>query len=48
VLVTADLIGLSSAQPPFAKVYSDVGAEIAIAVTAFKQDVIHQIFPPMD
>ncbi len=46
VLVTADLLGLSSYQPPFAKVYVDLGAAIAIAVKAFKQDVQTYVFPP--
>lgn len=39
VLVTADILGLSAYQPPFAKVYTDLGLSIATAVEAFKADV---------
>lgn len=39
ILVTADILGLSINQPPFAKVYTNLEQSIAMAVEAFKTDV---------
>lgn len=39
VLVTADVLGLSVTQPPFAKVYQDLRGAIATAVDQFCQEV---------
>jgi 3-methyl-2-oxobutanoate hydroxymethyltransferase len=46
VLVTADLLGLSSKQPPFAPAYADLRGEIARAVQSFSADVRQHQFPP--
>lgn len=45
VLVTADMLGLSSRQPPFAKVYVDLRTVIAEAVTAYGSEVRNHTFP---
>jgi 3-methyl-2-oxobutanoate hydroxymethyltransferase len=45
VLVTSDILGLSERQPPFAKVYTDLRAEITQAVTAYSMEVREQKFP---
>lgn len=45
VLVTADLLGLSSWQPPFAKVYADLRGAIAQAVQTYSHEVRHHEFP---
>jgi len=45
ILVTADLLGLSEHQPPFAKSYTDLRAQIALAVRNFGQDVREGRFP---
>ena len=45
ILVTADLLGLSEHQPPFAKSYTDLRAQIALAVQNFGQDVREGRFP---
>ncbi len=45
VLVTADLLGLSAHQPPFAKSYANLREQIAIAVQNFGQDVRERKFP---
>ncbi|WP_009634225.1 3-methyl-2-oxobutanoate hydroxymethyltransferase [Synechocystis sp. PCC 7509] len=45
ILVTADLLGLSEHQPPFAKSYTDLRAQIALAVQNFGQDVREGKFP---
>lgn len=39
VLVTADLLGLTECQPPFAKVYVDLRTVITQAVQAYSEDV---------
>lgn len=46
VLVTADLLGLSSKQPPFAKSYVNLRQIITDAVADFTQEVQQQKFPP--
>lgn len=45
ILVTADLLGLSEHQPPFAKSYTDLRAQVALAVQNFGQDVREGRFP---
>ena len=45
VLVTADLLGLSVRQPPFAKSYVNLRQVITDAVEDFTQEVQHQKFP---
>ena len=45
ILVTADLLGLSVQQPPFAKKYIDLRAQIDLAVQNFGQDVRERKFP---
>ena len=45
VLVTADLLGLSARQPPFAKSYVNLRQVITDAVADFTQEVQHQKFP---
>jgi 3-methyl-2-oxobutanoate hydroxymethyltransferase len=45
VLVTADLLGLSSRQPPFAKVYVDLRQTITQAVQSFAAEVREHQFP---
>jgi 3-methyl-2-oxobutanoate hydroxymethyltransferase len=45
VLVTADLLGLSARQPPFAKSYVNLRQIITNAVADFTQEVQHQKFP---
>ena len=45
ILVTADLLGLSEHQPPFAKSYTDLRAQSALAVQNFGQDVREGRFP---
>lgn len=45
ILVTADLLGLSEHQPPFAKTYANLREQIAIAVQNFGQDVRERKFP---
>ena len=45
VLVTADLLGLSARQPPFAKSYVNLRQIIADAVEDFTQEVQQQKFP---
>ncbi|MDY6783570.1 MAG: 3-methyl-2-oxobutanoate hydroxymethyltransferase [Cyanobacteriota bacterium] len=46
VLVTADLLGLSPKQPPFAPAYADLRGVIAGAVQSFSTDVRQDRFPP--
>ena len=46
VLVTADLLGLSNWQPPFAKSYMDLKGAIAQAVQTYSQEVRNHQFPP--
>jgi 3-methyl-2-oxobutanoate hydroxymethyltransferase len=46
VLVTADLLGMSARQPPFAKSYVNLRQIITDAVADFTQEVQHQKFPP--
>ncbi len=46
VLVTADLLGLSSRQPPFAKVYVNLREAITQAVQSYGTDVRDGRFPP--
>jgi 3-methyl-2-oxobutanoate hydroxymethyltransferase len=48
VLVTHDLLGLSSRQPKFAKKYVDLSPLIAEAVSKYKNDVTRQTFPDPD
>ena len=45
VLVTADLLGLSPRQPPFAKSYVNLRQVITTAVEDFTQEVQNQKFP---
>jgi 3-methyl-2-oxobutanoate hydroxymethyltransferase len=45
ILVTADLLGLSEHQPPFAKSYINLRAQIDFAVQNFGQDVREGKFP---
>ncbi len=45
VLVTADLLGLSDWQPPFAKVYVNLRESIAQAVQTYSQEVRNHQFP---
>ncbi|HEY9767799.1 MAG TPA: 3-methyl-2-oxobutanoate hydroxymethyltransferase [Coleofasciculaceae cyanobacterium] len=45
VLVTADLLGLSARQPPFAKSYVNLRQLIINAVSDFTQEVQNQQFP---
>ncbi len=45
VLVTADLLGLSEHQPPFAKTYANLREQIVIAVQNFGQDIRERKFP---
>lgn len=45
VLVTADLLGLSERQPPFAKSYVNLRAQIAQAVQAYSAEVRSHQFP---
>lgn len=45
ILVTADLLGLSEHQPPFAKNYINLREKVAIAVQNFGQDVRERRFP---
>ena len=45
VLVTADLLGLSAKQPPFAKSYVNLRQVITDAVQDFTQEVQNQKFP---
>ncbi|MGD1918049.1 MAG: 3-methyl-2-oxobutanoate hydroxymethyltransferase, partial [Pleurocapsa sp.] len=45
VLVTADFLGLSERQPPFAKSYVDLRQYITNAVEEFKQEVQNKKFP---
>lgn len=45
ILVTADLLGLTPRQPPFAKAYTDLQGAIARAVTEFGRDVRQRQFP---
>lgn len=46
VLVTADALGLSTRQPPFAKVYMNLSETIAAAVQTYCQEVRDGQFPP--
>jgi 3-methyl-2-oxobutanoate hydroxymethyltransferase len=45
VLVTADLLGLSTRQPPFAKAYVNLRETITEAVQSFAQEVGDRTFP---
>lgn len=45
VLVTSDILGLSSWQPPFAKVYANLHETITDAVKTFSQEVRDRQFP---
>ncbi len=45
ILVTADLLGLSEHQPPFAKSYVNLREQIGLAVQNFGQDVRERRFP---
>jgi len=45
VLVTADLLGLSERQPPFAKVYTNLRQVITQAVQDYSHDVRERQFP---
>ena len=45
VLVTADLLGLSTRMPPFAKAYGQLRTQAIEAVKAFCQEVEQGIFP---
>ncbi|MEQ9236265.1 3-methyl-2-oxobutanoate hydroxymethyltransferase [Coleofasciculus sp. E2-BRE-01] len=45
VLVTADLLGLSERQPPFAKVYANLRQVITQAVQDYSHDVRERQFP---
>lgn len=45
VLVTADLLGLSSKQPPFAKAYADLQSVVTEAIQSYCLDVKEGKFP---
>lgn len=45
ILVTADLLGLTEHQPPFAKSYANLREQVAIAVQNYGQDVREGKFP---
>lgn len=45
VLVTADLLGLSTRQPPFAKVYTDLRGAITQSVQTYAREVREHQFP---
>lgn len=45
VLVTADLLGLTPKQPPFAKAYADLREMITEAAENYIDDIKHQNFP---
>jgi 3-methyl-2-oxobutanoate hydroxymethyltransferase len=45
ILVTADLLGLSAQQPPFAKSYINLRAQIDLAIQNFGQEVRERKFP---
>lgn len=45
ILVTADLLGLSQTQPPFAKAYTDLRSIAKAAVSQFCQEVQNRQFP---
>lgn len=46
VLVTADFLGLSQRQPPFAKSYVDLRSTISEAVRNYANDIKEHRFPP--
>lgn len=46
VLVTADLLGMSTWRPAFAKAYTDLHASITQAVQDYSQEVRERQFPP--
>ncbi|AFY68285.1 3-methyl-2-oxobutanoate hydroxymethyltransferase [Geitlerinema sp. PCC 7407] len=46
VLVTADLLGLSDRQPPFARVYANLRQTITQAIAQYAQEVRTRQFPP--
>lgn len=46
VLVTADLLGLSAKQPPFAKSYVNLRQIITTAIEEFSEEVENKKFPP--
>lgn len=48
VLVTADLLGLSERQPPFAKAYANLRQDITQAVQQFSSEVRNHQFPEME
>ena len=48
VLVTADMLGLTDKQPPFAKVYEDLGDRVVGAVATYMQEVRSRQFPPAE
>jgi 3-methyl-2-oxobutanoate hydroxymethyltransferase len=45
ILVTADLLGLSPRQPPFAPAYVNLRESIIQAIASYGEDVRHQRFP---
>jgi 3-methyl-2-oxobutanoate hydroxymethyltransferase len=45
VLVTADLLGMTAKQPPFAKVYADLRSTIDRAVRTYSEEVRNGAFP---
>ncbi len=46
ILVTADLLGMTERQPPFARVYCNLRQRIIQAVQEYAEDVRSQKFPP--
>jgi 3-methyl-2-oxobutanoate hydroxymethyltransferase len=48
VLVTADLLGLTERQPPFAKPFTNLREVITQSVQAFSQEVREQTFPAIE
>jgi 3-methyl-2-oxobutanoate hydroxymethyltransferase len=48
VLVTADLLGLTDKQPPFAKTYANLRQVITQAVQEFASEVREHQFPPLE
>ncbi|QYO63733.1 3-methyl-2-oxobutanoate hydroxymethyltransferase [Leptolyngbya sp. 7M] len=48
ILVTADLLGLSSWRPSFAKAYADLHGTIIEAVQSYAKEVKAHEFPPSE
>ncbi len=48
VLVTADILGLSDWQPPFAPIYGDLRSQISDAVQRYCEDIKERRFPAQE